>query len=95
MDNVPTAEDFYSDILDKAGDSGIIDINKALIDFAKLHVRVALKNAKTKTSRKISLRDYEDEISKDEILDKTIINAYPLKNITNGKTLENSSAQKR
>ena len=73
MSKIPTAEEFLD-----ANTSGIIDEIKCkelMIEFAKIHVEAALKEA----NRKVIVTYYYDEgirVNKDSIL-----NAYPLENI--------------
>ena len=73
--NVPTAEEFLIrenlpiDIL--SGD----DINFAMIEFAKLHVEAALKEA----SEKAEWKGYT--LAAVEICNYSILDAYPLENI--------------
>jgi hypothetical protein len=97
-DKIPTAEQFtrqtsiLHDMWDNTrgqGEWNQKEINKILVEFAKLHVEAALKAA----SEKVSLTDfayeflqegaYEDaDGNKVDAIDKdTILNAYPLDNI--------------
>jgi hypothetical protein len=81
--NIPTAEEFY----DKKDINGLpMSFNEKMIEFAKLHVQEALKEASEK------VRQIEDpyaytgntgsEYPADYIVDKdSILNAYPLTNI--------------
>jgi len=82
MKDLPTAEEFIEQYL--RGDRVHDDINKvvdeeeaieAMIEFAKLHVEAALKNA----SEDVELETYGNfgnSVNKDSIL-----NSYPLENI--------------
>ena len=81
MSKIPTAEEFLDNFLNKDAIpwSPEIDkvygcINTAMIEFAKLHVEAALKEA----YENADLEYYGDEVcyNKDSIL-----NAYPLENI--------------
>ena len=76
--NIPTAEEFLkrenlpTDIL--SGD----DINYAMIEFAKLHVEMALKEA----SNNAEGIDADNYYVPNSCIDKqSILNAYPLTNI--------------
>jgi hypothetical protein len=65
--NIPTAEEFY----DKKDINGLpMSFNEKMIEFAKLHVEAALKEA----NEKAIMTGYVDS-------GQTILNAYPLKNI--------------
>ena len=56
------------------------NIKKAMIEFAKLHVEVALKEASKNSKVNINgfLQDYDESCCVDE---NSILNAYPLENI--------------
>jgi hypothetical protein len=80
MKNIPTAEGFLNKKYPKFEDldKGDIwdNIEKTMIEFAKLHVEAALKAASYKADEK--------EISSEEVNEyyrSKIINAYPLENI--------------
>jgi hypothetical protein len=87
--NIPTAEEFY----DKKDINGLpMSFNEKMIEFAKLHVEAALKQASEKATilengkdigntyiwdaYNTCSKDIEYETNKDSIL-----NAYPLTNI--------------
>ena len=71
-DKIPTAEEFY----DKSKHDSILDI---MIDFAKLHVEVALQEASEKATVNTE-PDYRG--GEWSIVDTdSILNAYPLDNI--------------
>jgi hypothetical protein len=79
MEKIPTAEEF----LMEAGFPGHAKhglAKKWMIEFAKLHVEAALKEASEKVKAKwVHMKDYSriyDGIDKDSIL-----NSYPLTNI--------------
>ena len=79
MENkIPTAEEFFGFI------SGEIAyppdfVHRTAIEFAKLHVEAALKEASEKAELKYRINDIS---CNDKILDKkSILNAYPLTNI--------------
>ena len=68
---IPTAHELlFSDDTDK------LKIQDIMIEFAKLHVQEALKQASEKAITEQGEYYYEFEINKD-----SIINAYPLENI--------------
>ena len=73
MSKIPTAEETYTKI------TGCVinhkDIKKAMIEFAKLHVEAALKEA----SEKAEWKGYT--LAAVEICDYSILDAYPLENI--------------
>ena len=78
METIPTAEEFVKTALD-----GLNRISKEhaillLIEFAKLHVIEALKEASEKadTCEVAVMRGFETVVNTD-----TILNAYPLENI--------------
>ena len=72
MSKIPTVEEFYKQT------TGCVmnhrDIKTAMIEFAKLHVKLALKQASENVI--IDGHPFEYELDKDSIL-----NAYPLENI--------------
>lgn len=69
MSTTPTAEEFY----DKSKHDSILDI---MVEFAKLHVEQALKEASNEALTKNVKFSNDVEVDKDSIL-----NAYPLDNI--------------
>lgn len=68
MKNIPTALEFLN--RDESGVFNEVDITQAMIEFAKLHVTAALKTAAD---------DYSESSS--DIVQESIINAYPLDTI--------------
>jgi hypothetical protein len=85
MSNLPTAKEFLN--RDESGVFSDVDIARAMIEFAKLHVEAALKEAANKADityllkkRFLLLRASEswDFIIVDK---KSILNAYPLEQI--------------
>ena len=85
MSKIPTAEECFNNFVDfeicplKGYTSKQLtnDIKKAMIEFAKLHVEAALKEASENAETKwVKYTDHDYEIDKDSIL-----NAYPLENI--------------
>lgn len=86
MSKIPTAEEFYKQT------TGCVmnhkDIKIAMIDFAKLHVKAALKEANKKAeihsdSGSNYYREFEEGIRNNTIWipANSILNAYPLENI--------------
>ena len=76
MEKIPTAKEF----IDMNSQNGsLIDLEKIMIEFAKLHVEMALKEASENAELKYRINDIS---CNDKILDKkSILNAYPLTNI--------------
>jgi hypothetical protein len=70
--NLPTAEEFLKEA--QSNPSKGWTTRKAMIEFAKLHVEQALKEASKKSKYK------EGQIT-DHKLTKSILNSYPLDNI--------------
>ena len=68
MKNIPIALEFLN--RDESGVYNEVDITQAMIEFAKLHVTAALKAAAD---------DYSESSS--DIVQESIINAYPLDKI--------------
>jgi hypothetical protein len=88
--NIPTAEEFIRKEYDKSGDS-LESINCEghhvqfmLVEFAKLHVEAALKEASNKALLKDEGRYVlgDEDWHEDLVVDKkSILNAYPLTNV--------------
>jgi hypothetical protein len=84
MKNLPTAEEFLDNRTETS--KGLVDNEiyipfddaiEAIIEFAKLHVEQALKEASENAEMKwVRFTDHDYEIDKDSIL-----NSYPLENI--------------
>jgi hypothetical protein len=73
MNNIPTAEEFA---LENMQGTDLQEIERALIEFAKLHVQSALEAAAVeKTYGMMVVPLFNDEQQ------KAILNAYPLTNI--------------
>ena len=68
MSKIPTAKDFWDN-------NTFNDHEEALIEFAKLHVKAALKEASEKAEWK------GHTLASVEICDYSILDAYPLENI--------------
>ena len=73
MSKIPTAEEFYKQT------TGCVmnhrDVKTAMIEFAKLHVEAALKEASEKAEWK------GHTLAAVEICDYSILDAYPLENV--------------
>ena len=87
MEQIPTAKDYISKNLTDFWEGGKAqyngeDVEKTMIEFAKLHVEAALKQASEEA--KITY-DYSGNTGSeycDEFVDKdSILNSYPLENI--------------
>lgn len=87
---IPTAEEFLQDSFtishfynDKYNRMSCFsdDVQKAMIEFAKLHVEAALKVASEKAKVKITQGDFGVFDTKPSIKKKSILNAYPIENI--------------
>jgi hypothetical protein len=71
--NTPTAEEFYNlnpETIEDIGKGRTAHTKRIMIEFAKLHVEAALKEA----NEKAIMTGYVDS-------GQTILNAYPLENI--------------
>ena len=73
MNEIPTAKEFYKQTTGCVMHHG--DIKTAMIEFAKLHVEAALKEANEKAEWK------GHTLAAVEICDYSILDAYPLENI--------------
>ena len=74
MEKIPTVEEFLDSLYRKKGQTMFDAIEQAMIEFAKLHVEQALKEASKKSKNK------EGQIT-DHKLTNSILNSYPLSNI--------------
>lgn len=78
---IPTANELFEQYHGFEADSSSRDIISLMVEFAKLHVEAALKEA----SEKVSLTDFAYEFlqegAADAIDKETILNSYPLENI--------------
>ena len=72
MEQMPTAEEWLKHFEENAYPS--TSISECMIEFAKLHVEAALKEASEKSIKK------EGQIT-DRKLSESILNSYPLENI--------------
>jgi hypothetical protein len=76
MENkIPTAEEFYKSIV---GESPVGYTEEAMIEFAKLHVEMALREA---SDTKISGVYSETKYKRGDNDKNSILNGYPLTNI--------------
>jgi hypothetical protein len=87
MNNLPTAEEFLKnkvyitkDDIEDVHDS-LITVTNTMIEFAKLHVEAALKNASEKAKMQTRNKNKFDELNYNIIHKQSILNAYPLDNI--------------
>ena len=69
MSKIPTVEEFYKQTTGCTINHG--DVKTAMIEFAKLHVEAALKEAKWRC----------DDVTNSEGLGLYVENSYPLENI--------------
>jgi hypothetical protein len=73
---IPTAKAFYQNYIEENNHDSHVDIEEMLIEFAKLHVEAALKEASEKATV------YADEGGYSEFVDEqSILNSYSLDNI--------------
>ena len=87
---VPTAEEFlqdsftishfYNDKYDRMSCFSD-DVQQAMIEFAKLHVEAALKEASKKAKVRIIQGDFGVFDTRPSVKKNSILNAYPLENI--------------
>lgn len=86
MENTPTAEEIMQNHLDPHDclrPSKCYDMTlDAMVEFAKLHVQVALKAASQKAVTKEDIAIFSEGTFVTQIVDKdSILNSYPLENI--------------
>ena len=81
LDNMITASEFYKQTTGCVINH--IDIKNAMIEFAKMHVEAALKDASENFKMKIKENVHELHMNDDwmEVDKNSILNAYPLENI--------------
>ena len=77
MEIIPSARDFAIGRIYIEDENDHQDVANALIEFAKLHVEAALKQASKKATAFQACNDDDPII----ISESSIINAYPLENI--------------
>jgi len=80
MSNIPTVEETYLKYTKCVMNHG--DIKKAMVEFAKLHVEIALREASEKATTKEDVAIFAEGTYRTQIIDRdSILNAYPLTNI--------------
>ena len=84
--SIPTAEEFFKTEFNNSSchidydTAGLNTIKRSMIEFAKLHVEAALKEASEKAA--LDYGDYIADGHYGRVIDKdSILNAYPLINI--------------
>ena len=77
---IPTAAEFYTDfVIKNKSDGKTLDL---MIEFAKLHVQEALKEASVNAKRKKVYNGNSQRLIVKRVIDPdSILNAYPLTNI--------------
>ena len=88
---IPTARIFLQNLIEENNYDSNIDIEDAMIEFAKLHVEAALKEAYLNSEMRVSENDtnefpsftdnYDDGYVTITVSKDSILNAYPLNNI--------------
>lgn len=79
MKNILTAEEFMLDTLESMDQQ---EVERAMIEFAKMHVEAALKEASEKSCIKANTQQGDFMFIDDfEVNKESILNAYPLENI--------------
>ena len=78
---IPTAEEFFISVVGENPDEFNRSIKECMIEFAKLHVEAALKEASEKASLTDFAYEFLQEGAPDAIDKETILKAYPLENI--------------
>ena len=78
---IPTAEEFFISVVGENPDEFNGYIKECMIEFAKLHVEAALKEASEKASLTDFAYEFLQEGAPDAIDKETILKAYPLENI--------------
>lgn len=82
MEKIPTAKKFIEKYIEENNHDSNIDIEDALIEFAKLHVERALKEASEKAKLTSEVCEVLQEHWFEEYIDKdSILNSYSLDNI--------------
>jgi hypothetical protein len=82
MAEIPTASQFYQNYIEENNHDSNIDIEDALIEFAKLHVESALKAASEQAeAEEGAIVDLGFEIISASVDKDSILNSYPLTNI--------------
>jgi hypothetical protein len=78
---IPTANELFEQYHGFEADSSSRDIISLMVEFAKLHVEAALKEASEKASLTDFAYEFLQEGAYDAIDKETILKAYPLDNI--------------
>jgi len=71
---IPTAKAFYQNYIEENNHDSHVDIEEMLIEFAKLHVEAALKEA----LESIPCLGSSSDIATYEEVEDAVLNAYPL-----------------
>jgi hypothetical protein len=71
---IPTAKAFYQNYIEENNNDSHVDIEEMLIEFAKLHVEAALKEA----LESIPCLGSSSDIATYEEVEDAVLNAYPL-----------------
>ncbi len=77
MKKIPTAKEFIQNYIEENNHDSNIDVEDALIEFAKLHVEAALKEA----LESIPCLGSSSDIATYEEVEDAVLNSYPLTNI--------------
>jgi hypothetical protein len=75
MEKIPTAEEFFEQYIQRGVNNTHTNYLNTAIEFAKMHVEAALKEA-TEKARIAAINYYDDDFDENNIL-----NSYPLENI--------------
>ena len=87
MEKIPTAKEFIQNYIEENNEDSNLDIEDALIEFAKLHVEAALKEASeeatiNKNKGEVTARTFGNVINGTYSVNKqSILNSYSLDNI--------------
>jgi hypothetical protein len=82
MEKIPTAKAFYQNYIEENNHDSHVDIEEMLIEFAKIHVEAALKEASEKAKTSEFWEGNTGSEYCETIVDKeSILNSYPLNNI--------------
>jgi hypothetical protein len=77
MENLPTAKEFIENYIKENNQDSNLDWEEVLIEFAKLHVEAALKEALDS----IPCLGSSSDIATYEEVEKEVLNCYPIENI--------------
>lgn len=81
MKKIPTARSFYQNYIEENNNDSHVDVEEMLIEFAKLHVKQALKEASEKAKLTDFACEFLQEGAPDSIDRKSILNSYSSENI--------------